>query len=420
MLKKLVERSKNSPVWLIQNVFEAQGWRDPEDVARQESKLTQAAREQLGKALAINPGRIFTKQVNLGKAYDARFENEKLCTGISADALQEESGFSDVERDLSLKINEERVDIQLANCLNQLNDAVEKNRITLAGLEKWISDESARLFSFTADLDGLAMRFASQGYLIPALATVDENGSTVSPIKQVLETYRAKWKARIVAGLDQWKSSIRDRMIGDEFNRELDRRIAALFDEGIEKIFSLEGAFGTDLADIFRLVAEKSSAFRELRGESQETMARHECELLDADYPSWTPAATVRYLDTRVVRPGKVNGGRHWYGAKKTVEVDTCREKIDEAAANLQFAADQYANGLQAAISEDFHQYRDDQLAVFFIKQIRSRKEKKTKEAQDAKKDLERLQQAIAPLRGALGRLRRFADAFRMKHNLSK
>ncbi|MEI6251163.1 MAG: dynamin family protein, partial [Actinomycetes bacterium] len=234
MLKQLVERSRGSPVWLIQNRFEAQNWRNPKGVAEQDSELTEVAKNQLGAEIGIKPHLIFAKQVNLGKAYDARFQQEKLRADIRPDDLLEESGFPEIERELFTKINEERLDIQLANCLNQLNDALQKNRVTLAELEKWIADEAARLFSFITEFDGVIARFSSKSGLIPTLGMDNQNESVAARIKQRFETYRDQWKALIVYGLEQWKSSIRDKMIGDEFNDELYRRIDELYIRGIE------------------------------------------------------------------------------------------------------------------------------------------------------------------------------------------
>ncbi|MEI7776488.1 MAG: hypothetical protein WCK17_17130, partial [Verrucomicrobiota bacterium] len=270
--------------------------------------------------------------------------------------------------------------------------------------------------SFITEFDGVIARFSSKSGLIPTLGMDNQNESVAARIKQRFETYRDQWKALIVYGLEQWKSSIRDKMIGDEFNDELYRRIDELYIRGIEQVFSLKGAFGEDLAEIFRQVAENSDSFRNLLSESQEILARHECDPLDTHYPPWVPEATVRYLNISVARPAKVKGGRHGrVFFKVKVEVDTCHGKIDEATTKLQAAADEYANSLGKEIPKDFRQYRDAQLAVFFIEQLRSRKEKKQKQAEEIKTELETLQKQIAPLRSALDRLHRFADDFRMK-----
>jgi hypothetical protein len=422
MLRNLVKRSKGSPVWLIQNRFEAQTWRKPEELEAQDSRLVNLARQNLGKALSIPDRTIFTKQVNLGKAYDAQFRKSMIADELSSDQLLEESGFGEVVSELSKKINEERLDIQLANCLGELATAVERNRESLAELETWIRKEREGLFAFREDFNRLVQKFSSKTGFVPIPQGEDGPGEFDRRTRELVQTHADRWKGEMAAHLGAWKSEIREQMAGDEFNSSMDEHVRNEFDYGPNEVFSLHSSFGSGIAEIFRWTVEKSPSYKALTDEAMEAMLRHDVPPLDWHIADWVAEDGPLDLGITAAVPNRVKGGRNpltlWITAQ-TVEVETCKAKINECENLLKDAIDRYAKRLVGdQIHQWFRRYRDEQLADFFNIQVRERKATKEAVGTAAAEEFDRLSGYLPGLRSALDEIDDFTRSFRMKLNL--
>ena len=419
MMKSLEGRTKGSPVWLIQNRFEAQPWRIQEDLIARDLKLSQISRKNLALGLSIPESLIFTKQINLGKAYDARFNTGLLLEGIAPDVLLDESVFPEVERELSDKINNERLDIQLTNCLNQLLKSVKAGREELRQLEAWISSEKARLFAFQAAFDKLIRRFEAKADFIPVPQNDDGASQLTSQAKGVIGTHSDQWKDKVRMDMDHWKSQIVEKCIGDEFNKEMSNKVRELFDIGPCSHFSLTSSFGSSIGDIFRRIVETSDKYRELINESQKALGDFEVPLLEALTLEWNPGDAPLYLEVSATPPDKVKGGRAWYGPKHKIEIATCRHEIDNAVLVLNEAIDRYTKRIIGGeLDKWFRNYRDGQIADHFCGQLRKRKSDKEKEALKRQEELSGIAETIPALREHLERLGDFANRFRKKYNL--
>jgi hypothetical protein len=419
MLKSLVRRSKGSPVWLIQNRFEAQPWRRQEDLRDRDLDLSRVSRKNLAISLSIPENLIFSKQINLGKAYDARFNESLLLPGIESNRLMEESAFPEVEKELSDKINNERLDIQLANCLNQLLNSVKDGRGDLRQLEEWISSEKARLFQFQSAFDKLIHRFEGKAEFIPVPQNDDGSSQLTSLAKGVISTHSDQWKDKVRMDMDHWKSQIQEKWVGDEFNTEMNKRVRELFDLGPCSHFSLSSSFGSSLGDIFRRIVETSNKYRDLIEESQKTLADFEVPLIEAQTLEWNHGDSPIYLEVSTTPPEQVKGGRAWYGPKHKIDVITCRHKIDQAVSVLDEAIDRYTRKIMGGeLDKWFRNYRDGQISDHFCKQLRKRKSDKEEEAKKRQAELTQIAETIPALREHSDRLGDFANRFRKKYNL--
>jgi hypothetical protein len=339
--------------------------------------------------------------------------------GIAPDVLLDESVFPEVERELSDKINNERLDIQLTNCLNQLLNSVKAGREELRQLEAWISSEKARLFAFQAAFDKLIRRFEAKADFIPVPQNDDGASQLTSQAKGVIATHSDQWKDKVRMDMDHWKSQIVQKCIGDEFNKEMSNKVRELFDIGPCSHFSLTSSFGSSIGDIFRRIVETSDKYRELINESQKALGDFEVPLLEALTLEWNPGDTPLYLEVSATPPDKVKGGRAWYGPKHKIEIATCRHEIDNAVLVLNEAIDRYTKRIIGGeLDKWFRNYRDGQIADHFCGQLRKRKSDKEKEALKRQEELSRIAETIPALREHLERLGDFANRFRKKYNL--
>ena len=419
LLKSLVGRSKGSPVWLIQNRFEAQPWRRQEELRDRDRALSQVSRKNLAISLSIPENLIFAKQINLGKAYDARFKESLLLPGVESGKLMDESAFPEVERELSDKINEERLDIQLANCLNQLLSSVKVGRADLRELDAWISLEKARLFEFQTAFDKLIRRFEGKAEFIPPPQNDDGTSQLTTSAKGVIKTHSDQWKDKVRMDMDHWKFEIQDKCVVDEFNAAMDKKVRELFDLGPCSYFSLTSSFGSSIGDIFRRIVETSSKYRELIEESQKTLADFEVPLIEAQTLEWNPGDSPLYLDVSATPPDKVPVKRTLLVFKKKMEVTSCRNEIDQAVSALDQAIDRYTRRIESGeLDKWFRNYRDGQIADHFCAQLRKRKSEKQEEANKRQEELTQIAETIPALRERLERLGDFANRFRKKYNL--
>lgn len=420
MLRNLVKRSKGSPVWLIQNRFEAQTWRKPEELEKQDSRLVNLARNNLGKALSIPEKSIFAKQVNLGKAYDAKFREAMIADELSSDQLVNESGFDEVVSELSKKINEERLDIQLGNCLGELTAAVERNRESLRELEAWILKEREGLFAFRERFDHLIQKFSSKTGFVPILKGEDGPVEFDQKTRELVQTQAASWKGAMEAHLGAWKAEIREKKAGDEFNSSMEEHVRKEFDRGPKEYFSLRSAFGSGLAEIFRWTVEGSPSYRAVTGEAKDVMLCHDATPLDTHIPEWATEEGPLDFGITAAVPNRVNGQRVlgilW---RQPVEVETCKNKINECESLLKAAIDRYVALLVSdKIGQWFRRYRDEQLAEFFNTQVRERKAAKEAVATAAAEEFDRLSGYLPGLRSALDEIDDFTRSFRIKLNI--
>lgn len=421
MLKELVRRSKGSPIWLIQNRFEAQNWRKSEVIEAQDNELAKTARANLANALGVRERLIFSKQVNLGKAYDATFREALLDEGCSPDALLGESRFDKVVEELSSKINEERLDIQLTNCLNQLRNTVANNKKLLDELEDWILEEKKSLYAYRDVFDRLIERLSSQGGFVPILESNDDPGSFHDETQKTIKNWGDRWRNKVQTDLDKWKTGIPDKTEGDAFNQQIKKKIQALFATGPNDFLSPQSSFGSRIAEIFRKVIESSPQYRSLIQECQDAMRDFEAPLLDQHIAQWKGEGGPYLLDVEPILPASVDGGRHLrIFMKKKISADICRMKIDEAGEALRKAIGSYLHALQTdEVARWFREYRDAQVAEYFIGQIRERRQAKEEDAMKLEQGLDHLAGRLPGLRQALDRFEDFTNAFRTRYNLT-
>lgn len=417
-LKSLVERSKGSPVWLIQNRFEAQPWRMQEELRDRDLELAKLSRNNLAISLSLPEKLIFAKQINLGKAYDARFNKSLLLPDIDSDLLMEESAFAEVEKELSDKINDERLDIQLGNCLKQLLSTVKNGKKDLTQLEEWINAERTRLFAFEVQFDNLIQRFQEKAGFIP----IPQNNNGTSRLKdaadEVISNQRDQWKKKVRDDMDHWKSQIVDNYIGDQFNMDMSKIVGELFNIGPKIYFGRTDNFGSSIGAIFKNSVGASENYQKLISDSEETVRNFHAGLLNSLIPDWDPVNTPLYLDVNVPVIDKVKGGRTWYGPKHKIEIATCRHMIDIAVQNLYHAIDQYSKKISDEVDKWFCDYRDNQIAKNFCDQLKERKSNKREEAKKRHDDLEKVAETIPELRKQLENLSDFANRFWSKYNL--
>lgn len=419
MLRDLVKRSKSSPVWLIQNRFEAQLWRNPDDLKKQDDSLAQVARQNLATALGIREKKIFAKQVNLGKAYDSTFRESLIRQGEDPEQLLIESDFSEVVTELSRKIDEERLIIQLANCLSELSQAASLSHTNLVELKDWIQSEEEALFRFRVDFDRLNQQFSKLSSFIQ-VPTVDEDPDNYHAAREKLVRANAeRWLDYVKGRGDAWKSRVREEVVGDEFNKLMEECIEEWFNHGPKNIFSIGGAFGSGVAEIFRRAVEKSHRFRELLQESKTIFSKHELPPLEEHFDDWRVEDEHRYFDVVPSIPSKVSGGTEWIFWSKKIDVMTARIKITECQGCVEEAIGRYRRQLEGReIDSWFRQYRAGQISDYFTRQIRERRIAKEDEAKIASRELELISKAIPNILDQLDAITDFTQSFRNKHNL--
>ena len=419
LLRGLVKRTKGSPIWLIQNRFEAQEWRYPEDVAKRDADLAEIARKELGKSLGVEAKRIFTKQVNLGKAYDAFFRPELIRDELSADELSIESKFLEVKDELSNKINEERLDIQLGNCLTQMDGALQNGRSCLRDLELWISSEVETLFAFRPKLDRLIGRFKEESGFVALNPGENEGASLVTVVKRKIEGYANRWKSEVVNESESAKREIRGGKVkGADFNREMDSRIDRMFNRGPDQIFALDGNLAKDLSECFREHVNSSASFTRLVQETREELLSLAVAFLDTNFPAFNPSQTRLTLNVCPEKPARVLETKGFF-FDNYVEAITCHSKIDEAAKNLDAAIEKYVHRLSdEEVARLFRDYRDDQVAAFFVDQLRTIRDAKEADANAIRDELLRIREAIPTISKELKNLEDFTQKFRSDRNL--
>ena len=422
MMRSLVGRSKGSPVWLIQNRFEAQPWRIQTELRDRDRKLAEISRKNLASSLGIQESFIFTKQINLGKAYDARFNEPLLQPDVDSTQLMKDSAFMEVEEELSDKISQERLDIQLANCLNQLLHAIKGGREDLRQLDEWIGSEKSRLFEFRDVFQNLIRQFEAKAGFVP----VPQNGQGASELAlladDVIRTHADQWKARVDMDMGRWKSEIQEKVVGDDFNAEMAKRIRKLFDLGPSTHFSLASSFGTSISGIFRTIIETCPNYQELIKTTQKVMGDYQTPLIDALTPEWTPGDAPLHLEVSATPPDRVKGGRKWVGIgpKHKSEVATCRSDIDKAVLILKEAIDRYTKRIVGGeLDQWFRNYRDGQVAKHFSSQLWNRKGAKDEEANKRSEELTQVAGTIPDLREHLNRLEEFTNRFRGNFKVS-
>jgi hypothetical protein len=419
MLRDLVKRSKSSPVWLIQNRFEAQLWRNPDDVKKQDDNLAQVARQNLAKALGIKEKKIFAKQVNLGKAYDSTFRESLIRPGMDPEQLLVESNFNEVVAELSKKIDEERLIIQLANCLSELSEAASQCDTDLHGLMDWIQSEKEASFRFREDFDSLNQQFSKLSSFIQ-VPLADEDPSNYHAARgELVRANAERWLGHVKGRGDAWKSEVREEVVGDEFNKLMEERVREWFDHGPSNIFSIGGAFGSGVAEMFRRTVEKSHRFRELLRESKKIFSQHESPPLEEHFDDWRVEDELRYFDVEPSIPSKVAGGTEWIFWSKKIDVTTARNKITECQGCVEEAIGRYRKQLEGGeIDNWFRQYRNGQITDYFTRQIRERRNAKEVEAETASRELELISEALPDIFEELNAIKDFTQRFRNKHNL--
>ena len=135
ILKELRSQKRGRPIWLIQNRMEAKHWQK-EEVQRDEntSQMEKAITEF--QKISTNTS---SYSVNLGKAFPKVFEKESLLQdGVNPNQLLNDSGFSELEKDIkdSLKKNASRH--RKENCIKNVESA--KNKF-INELEKFRKSE---------------------------------------------------------------------------------------------------------------------------------------------------------------------------------------------------------------------------------------------------------------------------------------
>lgn len=419
LLQGLVERSKNSPIWLIQNRFQAQSWRNQNKLDEQDTKLVEITKRELASDLRVESKHILAHQVNLGKAYDARLNRGDLSEESDAARLLSESRFPEVEKELIDRITESRLDIQLSNCLNQFDRSIKSGREDLKELELWLGKQVVALFEFRNKFDKLFKQIEGGHGVLPSLQIGDDSVGPADSIKNTISQKLASWKDHINATLDSWRSEITTDLIADDFNKVLKEKFNTTFEYGMKSSFNLKGDFGIQLSDLFRSCIEGHQPFKDWLESCQTFLQDSSGNQMDAVYPLWEPEPEVCYLDVHPEKPSQVSGGRRgWtlYIAKHKVSIDTVKEKIDEAKKNLATAADIYAAKMQKEkVKEFFRQYRDNQLAMFFKEQLRAQRESMDEFAHKEKADLESCSESLKSVAHCLDELGNFCGEFSVK-----
>lgn len=413
LLQSLVERSKNSPIWLIQNRFQAQGWRNQSKLDEQDTKLVESTKRELAGDLRVESKHILAHQVNLGKAYDARLNRGDLADESDAAKLLNESRFPEVEKELIDRITESRLDIQLSNCLNQFDKSIKTGREDLRELELWLGKQIVALFEFRNEFDKLFKQIEGGHGVLPSLQIGDDSEGPADSVKNLISQKLAAWKDHFNATLDRWRSEITTDLVADDFNKVLKERFNTTFEYGMKSAFNLEGDFGTQLSDLFRSCIEGHQPFKVWLESCQTHLQDRNVDLMDAVYPLWKPELGACYLDVHPEKPSQVSGGRTLLLRKRKVSIDTVKEKIDETKKNLATAADIYAAKMQKEeIRKFFRQYRDNQLAMFFKDQLRARRESMEERAHKEKADLESCSESLKSVANCLDDLGKFCVDF--------
>lgn len=416
MLKSLVNRSMGSPVWLIQNRFEAQLWRRKEELLARDHDLSKISRKNLAISLGIHENIVFTKQINLGKAYDARFNEPLLQPEIDSSQLLKDSAFLEVEKELSDKISHERLDIQLANCLKQLLHAIKGGREDLRHLEEWIESEKSRMFEFRDAFEQLIRRFEAKVDFVPVPQNDEGASELASRAGGVIRTHAEQWKERVDMDMGHWKSEIQEKMVGDEFNAKMEEKMRNLFDLGPRTHFSLASSFGASISGIFRKIIETCPNYQELTKTTQKVLGDYGTPLIDTLTPEWSPGDAPLDLGVSAAPPDRVQGGRKCFGfgPKHKIEVVSCRKEIDKAVLILKEAIDRYTKRIVGGeLDQWFRNYRDGQVAEHFCGQLRSRKSDKEEQARKRSEELTQVAGIIPSLREHLDRLEEFTNRFR-------
>lgn len=419
LLQSLVERSKNSPIWLIQNRFQAQGWRNQNKLDEQDTKLVDSTKRELAGDLRVESQHILAHQVNLGKAYDARLNRGDLAEGADAIKLLNESGFPEVEAELLDRITESRLDIQLSNCLSQFDKAIKSGHGDMRELELWLRRQIVELYDFRNEFDRLLKAIESGHSVLPSLQIGDDSEGPAESVKSLISQKLASWKDHVTATLDRWRAETTTDLVADDFNKVLNDKFDTTFEYGMKIAFNLEGDFGTQLSDLFRSCIEGHQPFKDWMDSCQSHLQDRKEDLMDAVYPLWKPEFGACFLDVHPEKPSQATGGRSLKTlllAKRKVSIDTIKEKIDEAKKNLAAAADIYASKMQKEeIRKFFRQYRNDQLAMFFKDQLRARRESMEECANKKKAELESCSESLKSVFHHLDELGKFCEDFSMK-----
>jgi len=217
VLKEILEKSKQPPVWLIHNTIEAKHWVDP--VVTRDLATTQ--KQDARKHVAARVGRtsIPATDCNLGKAFDATFE-----TGFPQelrDQLMSESGFVDLKTALRADLGANRGRIVKENSMKELlrvtKDGGEEIKALIADLHAQFQENVA----FTAKLDSSTGILRGTDYRL-AIATVEG---------ELTDGFEASGRAHQVAlasQKNQLDHSLDMKLTGEEFNNRVQKHIESI------------------------------------------------------------------------------------------------------------------------------------------------------------------------------------------------
>lgn len=135
ILKELRSQKRGRPIWLIQNRMEAKHWQK-EEVQRDEntSQMEKAITEF--QKISTNTS---SYSVNLGKAFPKVFEKESLLQdGVNPNQLLNDSGFSELEKDIKDSLRKNASRHRKENCIKNVESA--KNKF-INELEKFRQSE---------------------------------------------------------------------------------------------------------------------------------------------------------------------------------------------------------------------------------------------------------------------------------------
>lgn len=116
-LLEIVKKSRNPPIRIIQNIFEAKHWRSPEEQKKESENQMRQAIKQIRGNLEL-PNAPPCKAINIGKANDGIFRNNH--------ELLDHSEFEPYENELREILDCERVSIQEINSVNGMPKAFEE------------------------------------------------------------------------------------------------------------------------------------------------------------------------------------------------------------------------------------------------------------------------------------------------------
>lgn len=248
VLKHMESSPKQSPVFLIQNQFDAQPWKNTDDLIAKDNELSKYSKTLIAKYLGKDAKDIESFRTNLGKAYDATFKTLVLKDDVKPSDLLEDSQYKRFIEEVTSVLKKDRMRIQLKGCSLQLENSVTNGLKSLSDLKDEVNSANDEVFKLEKECDDLYENLKKEiSYTSPK--SVDELDSFIkhkeTKLSLEIESY-VEHKTTKLPSEDAKRSDLSDdfEKMKDHITATLPKQVFKIDDSDIRE---LDRVFQKDL-----------------------------------------------------------------------------------------------------------------------------------------------------------------------------